>query len=83
MTVPFFLYTLKEKMNLKAQKNILFALALFVVGFLYAQKPTEVPKPSQEPIDLTNPADVIIYIILPLCAVLFFFIWVKKRKKNK
>ncbi len=61
---------------------------LFIIGFvfqisMYAQKPTEVPKPSEKPIDLTNPADIIIYIILPLCAVLLFFIWKAKQKDKK
>ena len=49
----------------------------------YAQKPTEVPKPSEKPIDLTNPADIIIYIVLPLCTVLLFFIWRGKQKRKK
>lgn len=56
------------------------ALFLFTLSTL-AQKPTEVPKPSEKPIDLTNPADIIIYIVLPLCAILFFFIWRGKKRK--
>lgn len=47
-----------------------------------AQKPTEVPKPSDKPIDLNNPADIIIYIVLPLCAVLFFIVYKKQRNKK-
>lgn len=59
---------------------------LFVLGFsanLYAQKPDLVPKPSEEPIDITNPSDVIIYIILPLCLVLLFVIWYRGKRKRK
>ncbi|WP_146743763.1 adenylosuccinate synthetase [Aequorivita sp. CIP111184] len=63
-------------------KNILFVLFTLLITTCYAQKPTEVPKPSEKPIDLGNPADVIIYIVLPLCAVLFFFIWRGKRNKT-
>lgn len=62
---------------------MLFAIALFYSIILYPQKPTEVPKPSDKPIDLSNPADIIIYIVLPLCAVLFFFIWRGVSNKNK
>lgn len=64
-------------------KNILFSMFLFIMTTSYAQKPTEVPKPSEKPIDLTNPADIIIYIVLPICAVLLFFIWKGKQKRKK
>lgn len=69
---------------MKIQKTLLLAcfasLALF--DNLYAQKPTEVPKPSEKPIDLSNPADIIIYIVLPLCAIVLVLIWKRKRKKD-
>ncbi|HLT50098.1 hypothetical protein KCTC32420_02475 [Aequorivita nionensis] len=68
---------------MKILKSIFFPVLLLIMTTTYAQKPTEVPKPSEKPIDLTNPADVIIYIILPLCAVLLFFIWRGKQKKRK
>lgn len=62
--------------------KILIILLLYSIA-INAQKPTEVPKPSEKPIDLANPADIIIYIVLPLCAVLFFFIWREKKSKSK
>jgi uncharacterized protein with PQ loop repeat len=65
------------------RKRIAFLALLFYSITINAQKPTEVPKPSDKPIDLSNPADIIIYIILPLCAVLFFFIWRGKKNKSK
>jgi RsiW-degrading membrane proteinase PrsW (M82 family) len=68
---------------MKSYKVILLSLFLFVNNVLIAQKPTEVPKPSEEPIDLTNPADIIIYIVLPACAVLLYFIYRNSRKKKK
>ncbi|MEH6763131.1 MAG: adenylosuccinate synthetase [Aequorivita antarctica] len=67
---------------MKILKNMLFSVILLIMATSYAQKPTEVPKPSEKPIDLTNPADIIIYIILPLCAVLLFFIWKGKQKRK-
>ncbi len=68
---------------MKFIKNTMLVIFLLSGALIYSQKPTEVPKPSEKPIDLSNPADVIIYIILPLCAVLFFFIWREKVKKKK
>ncbi|MEM0516921.1 MULTISPECIES: hypothetical protein [Aequorivita] len=56
---------------------------LLVCNVLFAQKPTEVPKPSEEPIDLTSTADIIIYIVLPVCAVLLYLIYRNSRKKKK
>ena len=70
---------------MKTQKLLLFASITSVVQIanLYAQKPTDVPKPSEKPIDLSNPADIIIYIVLPLCAIVLVLIWNKKRRKDK
>lgn len=65
---------------MKKQKANLLLILLFS-AIAIAQKPTDVPKPSEEPIDLTNPADIIIYIILPLCVIMLLFIWRKKRRK--
>ena len=67
---------------MKSQKTVSLFVLLLVIGTLNAQIPTEVPKPSDKPIDITNPADIIIYIVLPLCVVLLFFIW-RGRKKNQ
>lgn len=64
-------------------KKILFSALYFFFAIAYAQIPTEVPKPSDKPIDLSEPADIIIYIILPLCCVLLFFIWRGKQKNRK
>ncbi|MGO3181952.1 MAG: hypothetical protein ACTIJ9_03885 [Aequorivita sp.] len=68
---------------MKTQKYSLLIFFSLVVASLYAQKPTEVPKPSDTPIDLSNPADVIIYIILPVCAILLFIIYWRKKNKQK
>ncbi len=43
----------------------------------------DVPNPvNNSAIDITNPADVIIYIILPIAAIIFYIIW-RKRKNRK
>ena len=44
-----------------------------------AQIPEGVPHPDRNsPIDLSNPADVIIYIVLPVIATILFLIWRRK-----
>lgn len=64
-------------------KKLLFPFFFLAYAVMFAQKPTEVPKPSEKPIDLSDPADILIYIVLPLCAILLFFIWRGKRKNEK
>lgn len=68
---------------MKVQKYISLIIFSLLVTSLYAQKPTEVPNPSDKPIDITNPADLIIYIILPLVFIFLFFIYWRKRKNEK
>lgn len=58
-------------------------IALLFTVNTWAQKPTEVPKPSEGPIDLSNPADLIIYIIIPIVFILLIFVWRKKQKQKK
>lgn len=68
---------------MKTQKYLSLLTVLLLAAGLYAQKPTEVPKPSEKPIDLSNPADIIIYIVLPICAILLFLIYRRNKNKHK
>ena len=46
-----------------------------------AQIPTEVPKPQDNsPINLTDPFELIVFVILPVLFIIFFFVW-RGRKK--
>jgi heme/copper-type cytochrome/quinol oxidase subunit 2 len=63
-------------------KRIILPSLIMFSGAISAQQPTGVPGPNSEPIDLSNPADIIIYIVLPLCAVLLYFVW-RKNRRNK
>ncbi|MCW9038632.1 adenylosuccinate synthetase [Altibacter sp.] len=59
-----------------------FLLLLLCSSRMIAQIPKEVPHPdTNSPVDLTNPADVIIYIVIPLLFVGLYFIW--RRRKNR
>lgn len=80
--VLFFLITLNKKKKMKIQNRAFLIIAMLVSASVLAQKPTEVPNPSDKPIDLSNPADIIIYIVLPLCAIVFFIIYKKQRNKK-
>ncbi|WP_151894379.1 adenylosuccinate synthetase [Patiriisocius marinistellae] len=51
---------------------------------LYLQVPTGTPNPGDSnQLDLSNPFDLIMFIILPICIVVFYFLWRRSVKKNK
>lgn len=75
------MFILIKIMNMK---DILIPItALLFTAIAWAQKPTEVPKPSDYPIDLSNTADLIIYIIIPIVFVVLILWWRKRQKHNK
>ncbi|QIE60855.1 adenylosuccinate synthetase [Rasiella rasia] len=57
---------------------------MFLVAFTTtnAQIPSEVPGPDDNPpIDLSNTADILIYIVLPIIILLLLLFRIKKNKK--
>lgn len=51
---------------------------------LSVQIPTEVPHPdNNSPIDFTNPADIIIYVALPLFMVILYLVIRKRKYKSQ
>ena len=50
---------------------------------MYGQKPTVTPNPSDTPLDFSDPANIILFIVLPICAVVFYFMWRAQQKKDK
>jgi len=53
-------------------------------SILLLQTPTGTPKPgSNTPIDISNPFDVIVYIVMPIVIIAVFFILKKKKKDDK
>lgn len=63
-------------------------LSIFIFYFIseisMAQIPRDVPNPSNNSkIDLSNPADLIIYIVIPIALVIFYFIWKRKSKVDE
>lgn len=48
------------------------------------QIPREVPHPdTNSPVDFTNPADIILYITLPLLFLILYLVVRKKRSKKE
>lgn len=59
----------------------LFALTQFE---MYSQIPTDVPKPQDNsPVDFSDPVNIILFIVLPLLAVVFVLIWRNKLRKDE
>ncbi len=47
------------------------------------QLPTEVPNPDNNtPLDVTNPFEIIVYIVIPIVLLVFYFFLRKKTRKN-
>ena len=54
---------------------------LNIITLLRLQTPTGTPKPgSNTPIDLSEPFDIIVYIVMPIVIIAVFFILKKKKK---
>ncbi len=70
-------------MKFKYNYAVLFTFGL-IGALAHAQIPTEVPKPQDNPpVDFSDPANMILFIILPLIVILLFFIWRSKQRKDK
>ena len=47
------------------------------------QLPTEVPNPDNNtPLDVTNPFEIIVYIVIPIVLLVFYFFLRKKSRRN-
>ena len=59
-----------------------FILALFPLKII-SQIPTEVPHPDNNtPVDFSNPADIIMYIGLPIIVIILYFVWRKSARRK-
>lgn len=61
-------------------KKCIRLFILLISGFVFAQKPSEIPGDTGK-VELTETSDVIIYILIPIIITVLYFVW-KKRKKN-
>lgn len=50
----------------------------------YSQIPKEVPKPqNNSPVDFSEPANIILFIVLPILVIILVIIWRNKKRKDK
>lgn len=64
--------------------NILIIFLFTGIATAIAQIPYDVPNPANNtPIDLTNPADLVIYVILPVIIVILAIISWRYKKKHR
>ncbi|HRE79244.1 MAG TPA: hypothetical protein PLL09_15610 [Flavobacterium sp.] len=62
-------------------KKYIRLFILLISGFVFAQKPSEIPGDTGK-VELTETSDVIIYILIPVVVTILYFVW-RKRKKNR
>ena len=72
-------------MSLKYQtmRAFIASLLLMVSGLIYAQRPTNIPEPS-EPFNVFESAEnIIFYIVLPVIIIVLYIIWRRRISREK
>ena len=55
-----------------------------MLNSIIMQIPHGTPNPdNNNPVDFTNPFDLLVFLILPIVLVVFYIIWRRKRNKRK
>ena len=69
---------------MKYKRSMLGVLLLLNIPSLLAQIPYHSPSPSKNfPLDLNNPREIVLYIVIPGIAVILTIIaWRARKKKN-
>lgn len=71
---------------MKHYTHRLFHLLLLVVVTVttaLGQQPRNIPQPNGEPVTLDSWKNIIIFVILPVLAFVFYMIWKRQKQKNK
>ena len=71
--------------NLKKNSLKIFVLTILNFGLslnLFAQNNPGIPKP-RGPVDLSDPANVVIFIVIPILIFIFYLVWRREMKKRK
>lgn len=64
-------------------RALLTSIFLMIPGFLFAQRPTHIPEPS-EPFNVFDSAEnVIFYIVLPIIIIVLYIIWRRRIMKER
>ncbi|QQY81468.1 adenylosuccinate synthetase [Tamlana sp. s12] len=55
-----------------------------LINFIALQLPIGTPNPDDnQPLDLSDPFEVIVFIILPIVIAILYFLWRKQNQKDK
>jgi len=57
---------------------------VYTLIFFLLQVPMGTPKPSDtKPLDLSNPFELIMFVIMPIVILILYFLWKKDKKKHR
>lgn len=69
---------------MKLKPHILYTLLALFSLRSFGQIPTEVPHPDNNtPVDFSSPADIIIYIVLPVIVIILYFVWRRNARRRE
>ena len=68
---------------MKFRYPIFTALLFAFGGITYAQKPTEVPRAQDSPVDFSQPENIVLFVVLPIIIVALYFVWRRSQQKGK
>lgn len=75
---------MKNLIPVRAFATVLIFLGALLTQQTYGQKNPDIPRP-RGPVDLSDTANLVMFIILPVLVIIGFFFWrnaVKKRKEE-
>ncbi|MCH8554295.1 MAG: hypothetical protein LAT76_03995 [Schleiferiaceae bacterium] len=49
---------------------------------VFGQRPSLQPKSGGDPVDFTNPKNIILYIVIPIVIVILYFLYKREQKKD-
>lgn len=65
-------------------KQALVSTVLMVLGYIgYGQKPTEVPRQQDSPVDFSKTENIVLFIVLPIIIICLYFVWRRKKLNDK
>lgn len=66
------------------ERRIVQAFVFLVSALMFAQRPTHSTGPNNnDPIDLSNWVDILIYIVFPVVIILVYILWRRMVRKEK
>ena len=73
---------MKNAISIRLLSVILIFVGEFLPHFTFAQKQPGIPKP-RGPVDLSETANIVMFIILPALVIIGYFFWRSAMKKRR